>query len=47
VSVVVAFVFVGVVVAAGALLRDRHSPARTRPPVAATVRPSPTSSTGP
>jgi hypothetical protein len=44
-SMVAAFVFVGVVVAAGALLRDRHSPARARPPVTATVSPPRTAST--
>jgi hypothetical protein len=46
VSVVVAFVFVGIVVTAGALFRDRDSPARARPPVAATVSPPRTSSSG-
>jgi len=39
VSIVVAFVFVGLVVAAGALFRDRHTPARARRPVAATLSP--------
>jgi hypothetical protein len=45
-SVLVAFAFVGVVVAAGALLRDRHSPAPHRPPVAATASPTSTPATG-
>jgi hypothetical protein len=47
VSVLVAFVFVGGVVAAGALLRDRHSPARAHPPVSATVSPPRTASSRP
>jgi hypothetical protein len=46
VSLLVAFAFVGVVVAAGALLRDRHSPALHRLPVAATASPTPTPTTG-
>ena len=46
VSVLVAFAFVGVVVAAGALLRDRHAPARPHPPVVATTSPTPTTATG-
>jgi hypothetical protein len=47
VSVLVAFIFVGVVVAAGVVLRDRHSPARAHPPVAATLSPPRTASSGP
>jgi hypothetical protein len=45
-SMVAAFVFVGVIVAAGALLRDRHAPARGHPPVTSTVNLPPTTSTG-
>ncbi|HSO95283.1 MAG TPA: hypothetical protein VLV81_04510 [Acidimicrobiia bacterium] len=39
VSIVAAFVFVGLVVAAGAVFRDRQSPGRARPPVASTTSP--------